>query len=394
MDVKLLELNFAQLSRAWNKSKFNNYSDNRKQAYRDRLASLFNKLQAEDFSNLSPTQVKDRSYIIDFFFTSLQFLDSSTLNLIPFEIVECLGESLKEWIDPHQDFIIVTSLVNEPLGFSFNPNLAFNNFLYTNIKTVYNEEFPQRLIQITLPRFLVRDYLANVVLYHELGHFIDVKYNIASAIHNYLCNHYFNNALNPQDKADVQKYFPYIENYRTYFLQKQLPPTIFYHLREYFSDIFASQYIGECSNYYLDYITKKQAQHGEEHPSTINRVDIVNKFLKSDTSSYTLNLILSATQQITNRDLSIRYSRITNNEFYNLLPCVISNEQQLHSLFILGWETWLDDWNKISAINNMQFQIDANQVYNIINNLIEKSINSFIVTKSWEKANAIAEESN
>jgi len=390
MEVKLLELHFAQLAKAWSKSKFNNYSDTRKQAYKNKLALLFDKLQVEDFSQLSPSQVQDRSYVIDFFFTSLEFLDSSTLNLIPFEIVECLSEALKDWLNQHQDYIIVTSLVNEQNGFSFRPALAITDFYYNNINTLYQIDFPYRLIQITLPRFLVRDYLANVVLYHELGHFIDLKNNIANSILSELCRNYFSGTINAQDKSDIETFFPYIPNLQPHFVNSRpLPPILLAHIREYFSDIFASQYIGECSNHYLNYITKKQPQYGPSHPSTTNRIAMVNKFLQSHNDSYTLNLIKSATQLITGRYLETRYDSISDNEFYNLLPCIISTEKQLHSLFILGWETWLGDWNKISITNNMQFQINSNQVYNIINNLIEKSINSFIVTKSWEQANVI-----
>lgn len=391
MEIKLLELHFAQLAKTWSKSKFNNYSDSRKQAYRNKLAFLFDKLQVEDFASLSPSEVQDRSYVIDFFFTSLEFLDSSTLNLMPFEIVECLSVALKDWLDRSEDYIIVTSLVNEPVGFSFRPELAITNFYYDNVKSVYGIDFSQRLIQITLPRFLVRDYLANVVLYHELGHFIDLKYNIALSILSNLCNIYFNtSSLKLEDKQDIETYFPYIDNLKPYWLNKQqLPPILISHIREYFCDIFASQYIGECSNYYLDYITKKQSQFGSSHPSTTNRVNIVKDFLLQKSNSFTINLIKNATDKITGKKLETRYDKVVQNEFYDLLPCVVTNEKQLHNLFILGWETWLGDWNIISEQNNMNFDVSSHQVNNIINNLIEKSINSFIVKRSWEQANAV-----
>lgn len=91
------------------------------------------------------------------------------------------------------------------------------------------------------------DYLCNAVLYHELGHFIDQVQNIYPPIKSILWAN--------KDKVDCQKYFPYIsdsrypEPYRQAILQN--------HIKEYFADIFAAQYIRESSFYYLEYIAGK-----------------------------------------------------------------------------------------------------------------------------------------
>ena len=165
MNNKLLQLNFSQLESAWKKSKNNLYSDTKKISYHKNLVGLFNKMKAEDFLGLSEIETVERSRVIDFFFISITFLDGSTVSQIPFEIIKCLEEALKDWVDEHDDFIIVTSLVKGINAFSFDTRLTFGDY-YVIIEETYGIKFESKLIQINVPETLTRDYLANVALYH------------------------------------------------------------------------------------------------------------------------------------------------------------------------------------------------------------------------------------
>ena len=181
MKAQLLELHLSQLISAWSKSKLNIYSDCNKDSYHQQLGALFHDLTKEDFSTLSNNDLEFRKLTIDFIFKGLEFLDKSTLNAFPIEIVECLNVALNDWID-NNDYIIVTSLNNSLSSFSFVPSLDFDDPLLLYIKTNYKIEFKKRLIQINLPKSFSKDYFANVVLYHELGHFVDLKYKISEAL--------------------------------------------------------------------------------------------------------------------------------------------------------------------------------------------------------------------
>ena len=302
MDYKLLELHFAQLSEAWQESKYNNYSDSKKRSYHKHLEEIFTILSEDNFSELNENELGERKRIVDFFFTSLKFLDGSVLNAIPFELVKCLEKALEDWIDKDSSYIIVTSLVGDMLGFSFEPRLAFDEEIYRIIKSVCNVSFSDRLIQINLPKSLARDYLANVVLYHELGHFIDLRFQLSSALSTDLLQGLVSQKLNSSEIGDLQKYFPYISDLSSQKYSDQNIRQIYnllkVHLAEYFCDLFASQYIGDCSGHYLKYLTGRN-NASLSHPSTESRNDIVNQFLRNNSESFVLEKIRNTVFKVT-----------------------------------------------------------------------------------------------
>ncbi len=387
MDSKLLNLHFAQLSSAWNYSKDNIYSDAKKSKYHNNLKILYSKIRDEDFSKYDENKLATVKSVCDFFFKSLEFLNSSTLNHIPFEIVKCLELALSDWENDKDDFIIVTSLVNNIHNFSFDPSLAFNDGFYNLIERLYSIEFSSRLIQINLPAYLDKDYLANVVLYHELGHFVDIKLSVSKAIYEDILNRLSENQLTSEEIDSLRVYFPYITNpviltqYRS-----GIPIHVFsQHIAEYFCDLFAAQYVNSCSNHYLNYLTEGDPKFSQSHPSTINRVKMVESFLDSD-ESFTLSLFRDAVSKCTSgKELTNRSEKFESENFQNLIPVDIINNGQLHYLFSYGWNLWLGNWEEFQSKNNMGFQLNRTQVYHLINNLIEKSIGNYIIVSNWQK---------
>jgi hypothetical protein len=350
MDQRDIQRHLAQLSRCIKKSIINRYSDSRKDEYQKKLHELYNQISKEDFSKLSPPEISNRKTIIDFIFHNIQFLDNSTLTISPFEIVYCLERVLEEWI-PDAKFIVATSLSNNLNDFYFDGNLTFNTPIYDLIKNDYKVEFEFKLIQISLPRFFVHDYLANVALYHELGHFIDSYFAISkSVVHNQII----------AGKLDPK--------YRTIAVS---------HHMEYFADIFAAQYVGNSLNHFINYIAYN-FPNSHSHPSTDKRLVMVREFLKGNFSEPTIEALKKETLSRTKLDLIIRHTDLKTDDFENLIPMEIASLTELHSLFLAGWNFWKSN-NKV--ISN--FGIDKS--YKIINNLIEKSISNFIVLENWKK---------
>ncbi len=385
MDYKLLELHYSQLQSLWNKSKNNKYSDKRKQRYHQKLVDIITRLESEDFSILKPDDIAARFYVITFIFKSLEFLNNSTQSTIPFETVAVLEKALNDWCSENA-YIIVTSLVNTMNAFSFDGYLIIQQLPYTNIQLLYKVEFEQKLVQINLPLSLSRDYLANVVLYHELGHFIDRKYEITTAFYRTIIYALANDTLTDEERADVFTYFPYLADPDVVaFCVKNNYPQLRSHIAEYFCDLFASQYIKDCSSHYLEYITQKGIAYNPSHPSAQNRIELVGRFLKSE-SSFVLDLYRTVTEKSTNRNLQIRFEEITSTNFTRLIPVEISNNAQLHGIFIYGWQTWLNNWDEIRTGANIEYPLTQLRVYEIINNLMEKSIGNFIIREEWEKA--------
>ncbi len=374
MNAQLLHLHFSQLVNAWGKSKHNQYSDSAKQEYHNNLSLLFDKLKETDFVLLDDAAQNEIKNIIDFFILNLEFLDNSTFNnAVPFEIIECLKVSLNEWVDNFAQYIIVTSYGQ----YSFNPFLV-STTAYSIIESRFGITFNKKLIQINLPKHLSRDYLTNTVLYHELGHFVDVTLSISDRIAWVIWNNYHANRFNDE----ILAYFPFMDSVRSSDTQYQ--HVLSNHISEYLSDLFACQYVEKAAYHYLSYIAST-SQITSTHPSTDLRIRMMDEFLgHQDRYSYVVKEFCNAVKIITDRELKKRYIELSENDILSLIPCEISKQEELSSLFKLGWDIWLHKTNELAAGNAMT-NLKPGRIYRIINNLIEKSISNFIVMKNWRK---------
>lgn len=388
----LLQLHLSQAESALQRAKNNCYSDKRKQDYQNNLIKLFEAIYEESKDAYSiADNIIYNSYKLHlwFIFKSLEFLDSSTLNQIPYEIVECLDYAMNDWVDVSKDkYIIVTSLINDVEAFSFDPSLAFNDQLFDEINTKYKINFEYRLVQINVPKTLSRDYLAAVVLYHELGHFIDNKYFFTESLsRDFLNKIVINGKFSNEEIDSIVKYFPFLKSSignglistqsNIYYLTRS-------HFAEYFCDLFASQYIGESSNHYLTYLTSNNGNFSYSHPSTVNRVNVVSDFLSNNKDNIIVKLISDAVEKISKKKLENRYDNVEVNDLLDLLPLTINSTRELHGVYDAAWKVWLNDKDKIAqTINNNHTPL---KIYRVINNLIEKSIGNFITINKWKQA--------
>ena len=96
---------------------------------------------------------------------------------------------------------------------------------------------------------------------------------------------------------------------------------------EYFADIFAAQYIGEASNYYLNYVAHKYPP-SITHPATDSRIEMVNKFLLDDKTITEIVELKKITFSKTKLNLEVRHDKIILNDFHSLIPSEIKNEKE------------------------------------------------------------------
>lgn len=366
----LYDLNRGQLVGTWNKSRLNKYSDSRKQIFHEKLGKLFSEvIEGYDFS--LPVDLVFCREVMNFFSSSINFLDNNTINVVPHEMLECLNAALKDWIDDYNKYIIVTT-DGEYCFYLLDDSI---DITYKNIKNLYNIDFSYKLVNVQLPKYLLRDYLTNVVLYHELGHFVDNHYKLAETIFleiykldlKDLINLYIPDRIKIYDPSDIS----YI---------------LYNHTSEFFADLFASQYVGShCCNFleYLEHESSKDSL-SETHPSLFYRKKIVKDFLNG-VSNPVLDIIKKTVQTVTGKELKVRFRKLFPDDFYNLVPTIITDEKDLHSLFKLGWDVYLSGGDNFKNANAMSYTPSQSEVYNIVNNLIEKSINNFLIVDSWNK---------
>ena len=368
---RLLELDFSQIANAWKKARHNQYSNNRKRSYHKKLGFLFDKLKDVDFAMLGETERKEYKEIMRFFSLSLEYLNHSTMNTVPYELIYCLRCALKDWNSNSEHYVIVTSSGD----YCFSYTLSLSKCVYDIIRTKLGIDFDDKLIQICLPQNMERDYLCNAVLYHELGHFVDLSFGFSKLVFSELQTHF--------SETEVKSFFPFLDDMSIPNDWKNI--MVLNHLQEYFADLFASQYIGKAAYYYLDYIAGEYSM-SNTHPSTQNRIALVNKFLSDSSSHLLFRIFRKFAQLVFHQEFKPKYLALANSDdFYRLIPCELTDKNQLHTLFPYAWDIWLNNKDEFERYNSMSDPLKPVQKYMVLNNLIEKSINNYIVKEKWEK---------
>ncbi|WP_159729930.1 hypothetical protein [Sphingobacterium sp. 18053] len=386
--IKVLQLQLEEVGQLLSNSREDTYSDSHKQDYHKNLINLFDHLKETDFNGLTdPNQLSIYKTYLEFILSSITLLKDNTLNTIPYEMVLCLKDAMEDWINP-DDYIIVTGLKKELYSFSYSLE-SFTELFYKDLQFKFGISFEKKLVKINLPFTLSKDYFCTVPLYHELGHFIDNQLSVVRNTVSLIINdgefgfnhsdlHYYFPSIIPDIlKVDVDTPTENLDRIMNCFIN---------HLAEYFCDIFASQYIGINSNIYINYIS---FQYGNSesytHPDTKLRMEMVETFLSGKTNRV-IELLINSISQLSGQILRIRYKTIESDDFYHLIPFEASCKDELHGIFDYGWRTWLNSKEKFIATNGDSFQdITQSNYYNIINNLVEKSIGNYFINKNWKE---------
>lgn len=357
MHQSVLAIQRARLSRLFSDIQGQSFSNPKLEEHVKELAVLFANVESQinlatSKPNVKKSDISHFDIVINFLLDNIEYLEDSVMDTIPFETIFCLETALKDWIK--DNYIIVVTFKRGEYFFS---SFLSSEQMYNYIEIQYNIKLTHKLIQISIPKYEVNDYLFNVVLYHELGHFVDIKYNISSKI--------------------IGKNFSglSIEERR---IKKS-------HYAEYFSDIFAAQYISRYSSVYLDYFAGDDPD-SYSHPSTLSRSRVVDDFL-NNIENPIIKLIQETTSLSTGIDVGIKYESFDTKDIIDLIPANIQRTAQLHYVFIAGWELWLNEREMFPVKDNAK-------LYKIINNLLEKTISNYMVTSVWESANLLGQEQN
>ncbi len=382
MNPKYLELSRSQLMIAWNRSRFNLYSDKRKQQFHECLGLLYNELMAKNFSDPSYTKDDLRFFrkVLEFFKNSLSLLDNNTISSVPHEMIECLNAAAKQWIPDFEDYIIVM----EEGPYAIIPQVENFRMFYVSLKAKLGVDFQFILLRVSMPRQLSRDYLTNVCLFHELGHFVDTKYKISQMV-------IFDLFSNWQGgkRVEIEKWF--IDRFPP-FIVSALPGRsanftvaayTLHFLMEYFADIFGAQYVGTNYLNYLEYLCDDVNVDDPEHPSYTKRKMMYEDFCKGPNANIVLKLLFEKTYAVTKHGLTRRYVDLDNGNMQHLVPTDLKNSEEMLSIFKMGWDVYMDGTEVIEKANNLKHPLELDQLYSIVNNLMEKSISNYLITTEW-----------
>jgi len=335
----------ATLDKVFSRLKTNIYSDPLKENYSKWLLALKEAFVESNYSS-------DEVY--RFLWVTAEYLNNSIHNQAPYEAILCLEKTIGEWLGT-ESYAVVTDLSNRLDSFylRWEPTKLYKE-VYENLGVELEPSC--EIIRLTMPNRLISDYLSHVALYHEVGHFIDLHYGITDGI--------MKAAAGNLGKGSIGEFHKeYLSNHH---------PEARSHVAEFFADIFSAQYVGNRIIDYL-YLLGEQAS-SYTHPSTELRKVNIQKFL-SNKSDIFEGAIVQFVEEKRNFRLENRFSKSLDKGFEAFVPVEIQNDQELHGIYDLIWQYWLD--------HSFMPNSDPVERLRTLNALAEKSISNYIVRQTW-----------
>lgn len=289
--------------------------------------------------------------VVDHLWTATRYLTGSVSRETPYETVYGLDLAIQDWIPASQGprLIITTALLNER-NYHF---CAVEDEFYTLAKDL-GVTFSSNLVQVGLPHLYKHQPLHNVLLYHELGHFIDEKFKISRVMAIIV-----ENVEGPWSKL-------------TYTARQYA---------EFFADIFATSYVDSSVAHMLHDMAPDQVQT-KSHPATAERVTLIEEMLAHKTPP----ILQLANAALSYRSLPALTTRFQipdiKHTFDNLLPYTIASQNEVHGLLPAG-RRYLHDVDRQQ--HGLWAAMTANEKSRVVNDLIEKSIRNRMVQMRWQK---------
>lgn len=375
---RFFEFEKAKLFDTWKRARNNKYSNPKFEEFHNFFKAFYEKIKNEDVASLTETQKICLKKAMSYFQERVNCLSNNTATNAPYEVVESIKLAAKTWVPNIDDYIILTRYGD--YSFSYHPE---EDAILTYIENDYSIHFDYKTVLLAIPQHYYRDYLNNVVLYHEIGHFVDRVNGISNVLLNILIQD-----LNRRSN-DIIEYFPYLnsDSFDAYGNPKNgIENIIESHFEEYFADLFAARYVGKNIERYLKYVcfpNSNNTNFYDSHPSNERRFAMIDDFL-SNKSNYVIDSIQNTLNKKGLSNLEKISSSITSDDLYNLLPIELTTDHDIHDLYSLAWEVWDGDRSRFRRENNMSFDLQPTQLYTILNNLVEKSISNYLIKTKWE----------
>lgn len=356
------DLHIIQLVKEFSTLAKNQYDTQKLDEYVEDLRKLLDYVNKYDYSNISDSEEIGLREALNLLSHSIAYLQTTTKEDLTSEIFSCLRLVLKDWIPAEADkYVIVCS--------QGDYSIMCNEYLepaYEHVEKFYKIPFRRKLISINTPLYRKSDFLFNSVLYHEIGHFIDNYYHITDR----MMQQFVSTGKVVPQQSD---YFNGIDFSKPGNINWK---KVYCYLREYFADIFAAQYIGKTVYSYLLYVNPKGVGT-ETHPSSEDRIRIVNDFVDNNSASIELlECIKDATRLSSKKELEKRDEEIDITPFLSLNIAYPTNPKQLHNIFQQIWDLWINQRNDFVKVN--EIPLSNAEIYQHINDLTAATIQRIV----------------
>jgi len=322
MNLHLLELHREQLERAFDRISTTRLYERRLDALRGAIGYLCAILEKVDFRIEDVNELYSYRDAISLLQEWIGWIANQEHGTKPHAVINCMDIAAQEWMgDDSGRFVFVAT--DGPFGvYSDDPSVELIlEWIYNKFK-VY---IPYRLVHIQIPFHLDDDYLFNVVLYHELGHFIDNQMKITNGMACDMLNDWIhkNPGYGIAEKAKWDNDLFRLNR----------------HLKEMFADLFAAQYVGDCIVEYIKFQGDDSFNRDSgSHPSPSMRVALIEDLMRNVADNYLIKTINDATMAICGMGLSIRQGQ--NNKILTHGQYTFAPKENIYQVFPSAWATY------------------------------------------------------
>lgn len=295
-----------------------------------------------------------------------QFLAGTTSNRVPYEVTYLLRAVLLDW--GLGDSIVTTSVNQSPDFYCERTNVAPDTLF--SALDVPGLKLSGRLVQMGVPSIFQHMPLLCSPLYHEVGHYIEERWRLIKEIAVAHFDAWL--AAMPELKSlDERLRLDAAQAWAT----------------EHFCDLVAASYVGECVSDYIiqwDYHQTVVATH----PSSSSRAAVTRDFLEGRSNPVVDLLRRGVSEAGMDDQLRLHFVLpVVDDCFSDVRPVAIESLAHLHGLLPAA-----NAFLKRLLTSPMEFsgrkilRVPRSRQTHVINDLIEKSIRSFMVKKVWDES--------
>lgn len=302
--------------------------------------------------------------VVESIWRATQFLTGTTSNRVPYEVTYLLREVLLDW--GLGDSIVTTS-VNQSPDFYCERAGAAPDALLSELPGL---DLSGHLVQMGVPEIFQHMPLLCSPLYHEVGHYVEEHERLITT-------------LSITHGEAMLQAMPGLKELGASSNMKVATAWA----TEHFCDLVAACYVGECVSDYI--IQWDHAQVPQPtHPSASSRAVVTRDFLEGR-SNPVVDLLK---QGVAEAGLNIQLQKqfllpAVDDCFADVRPATVESIRQLHGLLPAA-----DAFLKRLLTSPSDFKgchiarVPRWRQPHVINDLIEKSIRSFMIEKAWDES--------
>jgi len=304
--------------------------------------------------------------VVESIWRATQFLTGTTSNRVPYEITYLLREVLLDW--GLGDSIVTTSVNQSPDFYCERAGTAPDALIAE--LSLPGLALSGHLVQMGVPEIFQHMPLLCSPLYHEVGHYVEEHERLITT-------------LSIAHRPELLQALPEAQHFDA--SSRMVVAKAW--ATEHFCDLIAACYVGECvSDYIIQWDHEQVSQ--PSHPAAASRAVVTRDFLEGR-SNPVVDLLK---QGVSEAGLNIQLQKqfllpAVDDCFADVRPAAVESIKQLHGLlpaadaFLKRLLTSPSDFKGCNIARVPRWRQP-----HVINDLIEKSIRSFMIEKAWDES--------